>query len=290
MPISCIQHPETGRELQYGQLQPTAARKRIMIAGGGPAGMKAAAVAARRGHDVTLYEASAQLGGQVLLAQLLPRRAEFGGASTNLQREMELAGVRVVRNTRVDRALVERERPDLVIVATGAQPYWPEFERGGELQVVDAWQILRDEVKPGRSVVVVDWRCDWIGPGIAERLIRNGHQVQLAVNGTHCGENLPLYVRDHLAGELHRLGVPITPYARLYGCDDSTVYLQHTASGEPMLFENIDTLVLCQGHQPVDTLADELKDLVECRRIGDCLAPRTAEEAIYEGLKVAWAV
>ncbi|MNR69191.1 hypothetical protein D3C85_1942710 [compost metagenome] len=57
-----------------------------------------------------------------------------------------------------------------------------------------------------------------------------------------------------------------------------------------MLFENIDTLVLCQGHQPVDTLADELKDLVECRRIGDCLAPRTAEEAIYEGLKVAWAV
>lgn len=290
LPISCIQHPETGRELQYGQLQPAVARKRIMIAGGGPAGMKAAAVAARRGHEVTLYEASAQLGGQVLLAQLLPRRAEFGGASTNLQREMELAGVRVVRNTRVDRALVERERPDLVIVATGAEPYWPEFERGGELQVVDAWQILREEVKPGRSVVVVDWRCDWIGPGIAERLIRNGHQVQLAVNGTHCGENLPLYVRDHLVGELHRLGVPITPYARLYGCDDNTVYLQHTASGEPMLFENVDTLVLCQGHQPVDTLADELKDLVECKRIGDCLAPRTAEEAIYDGLKVAWGI
>jgi 2,4-dienoyl-CoA reductase-like NADH-dependent reductase (Old Yellow Enzyme family) len=290
LPISCIQHPETGRELHYGQLQPAATRKRIMIAGGGPAGMKAAAVAARRGHEVTLYEASAQLGGQVLLAQLLPRRAEFGGASTNLQREMELAGVRVVRNTRVDRTLVERERPDMVIIATGAEPYWPAFERGGELQVVDAWQILRDEVKPGRSVMVVDWRCDWIGPGIAERLIRAGHQVQLAVNGTHCGENLPLYVRDHLAGELHRLGVPITPYARLYGCDDTTVYLQHTASGEPMLFENIDTLVLCQGHQPVDTLADELKGLVEIKRIGDCLAPRTAEEAIYEGLKVAWEI
>lgn len=290
LPISCIQHPETGRELRYGQLQPTATRKRIMIAGGGPAGMKAAAVAARRGHEVTLYEANAQLGGQVLLAQLLPRRSEFGGASTNLQREMELAGVRVVRNTRVDRALVERERPDLVIIATGAEPYWPAFERGGELQVVDAWQILREEVTPGRSVMVVDWRCDWIGPGIAERLVRAGHQVQLAVNGTHCGENLPLYVRDHLVGELHRLGIPITPYARLYGCDDNTVYLQHTASGEPMLFENIDTLVLCQGHQPVDTLADELKGLVEFKRIGDCLAPRTAEEAIFEGLKVAWEI
>ncbi|CAI8929127.1 dimethylglycine catabolism A [Pseudomonas sp. IT-P258] len=288
LPISCIQHPETGRELIFGERRQAPRRKRIMIAGGGPAGMKAATVAAQRGHEVTLYEASPQLGGQVLLAQLLPRRSEFGGASTNLQREMELAGVRVVRNTRVDRALVEREKPDMVIVATGAEPYWPAFERGGELQVVDAWQVLRDEVKVGRSVVVVDWRCDWIGPGIAERLVRAGHQVQLAVNGTHCGENLPLYVRDQLAGELHKLGVPITPYARLYGCDDNTVYLQHTASGEPMLMENIDTLVLCQGHQPVDTLGAELQGLVEFRRIGDCLAPRTAEEAIYEGLKVAW--
>ena len=288
LPISCIQHPETGRELSFSRLQPALTRKRIMVVGGGPAGMKAAAVAAQRGHDVTLYEASAQLGGQVLLAQLLPRRSEFGGASTNLQREMALAGVRVVRNTRVDGALVEQAQPDYVIIATGAEPYWPAFEQGGALQVVDAWQVLRDQVTLGRSVVVVDWRCDWIGPGIAERLVRAGHHVQLAVNGTHCGENLPLYVRDQLAGELHRLGIPIIPYARLYGCDDNTVYLQHTASGEPMLLENIDSLVLCQGHQPVDTLGAELAGRVPFERIGDCLAPRTAEEAIYEGLKVAW--
>ncbi|NVZ57857.1 FAD-dependent oxidoreductase [Pseudomonas edaphica] len=288
LPISCIQHPETGRELHFGNLQPTLKRRRIMVVGGGPAGMKAAAVAAQRGHDVTLFEARGQLGGQVLLAQLLPRRSEFGGASTNLQREMTLAGVRVLRNTRVDRALVAQEQPDHVIIATGAEPYWPAFERGGELQVVDAWQVLRDQVTLGRSVVVVDWRCDWIGPGIAERLVRAGHQVQLAVNGTHCGENLPLYVRDQLAGELHRLGIPIIPYARLYGCDDSTVYLQHSASGEPMLLENVDSLVLCQGHQPVDTLGTALAGLVPFERIGDCLAPRTAEEAIYEGLKVAW--
>ncbi|WP_300239740.1 FAD-dependent oxidoreductase [Pseudomonas sp.] len=290
LPISCIQHPETGRELLYGQPKPSARGKRILVVGGGPAGMKAAAVAAQRGHRVTLYEASAQLGGQIQLAQLLPRRSEFGGASTNLQREMQLAGVEVVRNTRVDRTLIERENPDHVIIATGAQPYWPNFERGGDLQVVDAWQVLRDEVQLGRSVVVADWRCDWIGPGIAERLVRAGHQVQLAVNGTHCGESLPLYVRDQMAGELHKLAIPIIPYARLYGCDDSTVYLQHTASGEPMLLENVDSLVLCQGHQSVDDLGQQLKGLVPFQRIGDCLAPRTVEEAIHEGLKVAWAL
>ncbi|MNZ62898.1 putative N-methylproline demethylase [compost metagenome] len=287
-PISCIQHPETGRELTYGQAKPAVRRKRVMVVGGGPAGMKAAAVAAQRGHEVTLFEAGSQLGGQVLLAQLLPRRSEFGGAATNLQREMELAGVQVQRNVRVDRALVERERPDLVILATGARPYWPPFERGGELQVVDAWQVLREEVQPGRSVLVTDWRGDWIAPGIAERLARNGHQVRLAVNGPHCGESLPLYVRDQLAGELHKLGIPVTPYARLYGCDDSTVYMMHAACGEPMLFEEVDTLVLCQGHQPVDDLGADLQGLVEFKRIGDCLAPRTVEEAIYEGLKVGW--
>src|SRR5262245_60199938 len=77
--ISCIQHPETGRELVYGELRRAAKAKRVLVAGGGPAGMKAAAVLAARGHSVTLCEAESRLGGQALLAQLLPDRSEFGG-------------------------------------------------------------------------------------------------------------------------------------------------------------------------------------------------------------------
>jgi len=291
VPISCIQHPETGRELKFGTLTPAARPKKVMVVGGGPAGMKAAATAAVRGHQVTLYEASTQLGGQAQLAQQLPRRSEFGGIITNLSRELELAQVRVVKGVRVDYALVDAEKPDAVVLATGAKPYRPEMPDDGSVQIVDAWQVLKKQVKTGSRVVVADWRCDWIGPGIAETLVNDGCHVELAVNGTHPGELLPLYIRDNIAAELHKAGVGITPYARLFGCDGGTVYMQHSVSEQPILFENIDTLVLCMGHQPEDELSAILMDHVpEVHVIGDSLAPRTAEEAVYEGLKVAAAL
>ena len=99
--ISCIQYPESGRELAYGVRPRTAKPRKVMVVGGGPAGMKAAAVAAEIGNDVTLYEADRRLGGQALLAQLLPHRSEFGGIVTNLSREVELAGVAVRLNMTV---------------------------------------------------------------------------------------------------------------------------------------------------------------------------------------------
>ncbi len=290
-PISCIQHPETGRERTLGDYGPTARRRKILVAGGGPAGMKAAAVAAARGHEVTLYEAGPRLGGQALLAQLLPGRAEFGGIVTNLTREMERAGVRVVRNRRVDAALVAREAPDAVIVATGARPRAAGIEGAETAHVVTPWQILNDEVNVGASVVIADWRCDWIGLGIAEKLARDGCRVRLCVNGYMPGQTIQQYVRDSWIGVLHRLGVEIVPFVRLYGVDEDTVYFQHTTSGEPVICEEVDTLVAALGHERVADLEDALADYAgEVHLIGDCLAPRTAEEAVLEGLKVARAL
>lgn len=287
-PISCIQHPETGRELRYGTRQPAATRRRIMVVGGGPGGMKAAAVAAERGHDVTLYEAGARIGGQALLAQLLPGRAEFGGIVTNLAREMELAGVKVVTNTKIERARIEQEKPDAVIVATGARPRRPHFEGEEDMHVVDVWQVLKGEANVGSSVVVADFRCDWVGMGIAEKLARDGCRVRLAVNGYMPGQRIQQYVRDSWSGTLHKLGIEIIPQVRLFGADADSVYLQHTASGEAVVCDGVNTLVLAQGHEPVATLEAELEDyLGEVHFIGDCLAPRTAEEAVLEGLKVA---
>ena len=143
-PVSCIQHPETGRELQYGTREAASEPRKILVAGGGPAGMKVAAVAAERGHQVTLYEQTSQLGGQTKLAQLLPRRAEFGGIVTNLTREVELAGVEVIKNTAVTRELVEQEKPDAVVLATGATPY----RHPSKAPRTRMWSM------PGRSLMV----------------------------------------------------------------------------------------------------------------------------------------
>ncbi|MCP4874313.1 MAG: FAD-dependent oxidoreductase, partial [Gammaproteobacteria bacterium] len=286
--ISCIQHPVTGRELILGTHSPAKKPRKILVAGGGPAGMKAAAVAAERGHRVILCEKGRGLGGQTLLAQTLPGRAEFGVIVDNLRREMELNGVDIQLNKMVDKALIETEKPDAIIVATGATPYLPDLEVSEETHTADAWQILKEEIKPGASVVIADWRCDWVGMGLAEKLARDGLQVRLCVDGEMAGQNLQKYLRWHWAGELHRLGVVVTPYARFFGADGDTAYFQHTTSGEPIICENMDTLVIAQGHRPDTALEQTLTGIdIEVHLAGDCLSPRSAEEAVYEGLMAA---
>jgi NADPH-dependent 2,4-dienoyl-CoA reductase/sulfur reductase-like enzyme len=288
VPISCIQNPVSGRELTLGDHPKAETPRNILVAGGGPGGMEAAAVAAARGHRVVLCEKSAQLGGQVLLAQTLPDRAEFGGLVDNLKHEMEQAGVEIRLNTAVDAALIEDEKPDAVIIATGATPFACDAEIAADAHAVEAWQVLRDEVKVGNSIVIADWRCDWIGVGLAEKLALDGCRVRLAVSGVYAGQNLQMYVRDVWAGKLHRLGVEVIPYARLYGADEDTAYFHHMAGGDPIVCEGMDTLVLAQGHQPATELEESLRGRgLEIHLVGDCLSPRTAEEAIYEGLLVA---
>ncbi len=101
----------------------------------------------------------------------------------------------------------------------------------------------------GQSVVVIDWRADWIGIGIAEHLAQQGRTVRLAVSGIAAGETLPFYVRDQAAASLHKLGIKVLTYMRLYGSDSDSVYLQHQSSAEAVVIDKVDTLVLCTGHR-----------------------------------------
>ena len=290
-PISCIQYPESGRELRYGRPTRASRARDVMVVGGGPGGLKAATVAAERGHRVTLYESARRVGGQVLLAERLPGRAEFGGVVTNLAGEAERAGVRMVTGTTVDLEVVRRERPEVVIVATGAGPRRPLLELSGDAIVLDAWQVLQGADIPDGRLVVADWRCDWIGLGIAELLAGRGRKVTLGVDGYMPGQRIQQYVRDAMTGAVTKAGVQIVPLVRLFGYDSSAVFFQHVLTGEPVIIEDVAGLVLAQGHDPVDSLLVELETHGtfdgEVHGIGDCLAPRTVEEAVLEGLKVA---
>ena len=293
-PISCIQYPESGRELEFGEVHVAARPRDVLVVGGGPGGLKAATVAAARGHRVTLYEAARRVGGQVLLAEKLPGRAEFGGVVTNLLGEAERAGVRFVTGTTVDIGLVARERPDVVIVATGATARRPPIEVSGAPVVLDAWEILRGAAVPGGRVVVADWRCDWIGLGLAELLASRGHKVTLGVDGYMPGQRIQQYVRDAMVGAVARAGVEVMPLVRLFGYDGSAVFFQHVLTGEAVVVEDVAALVLAQGHDPVDGLLTALDAPGafdgEVHGIGDCLAPRTVEEAVLEGLRVGSAI
>ncbi|MFF0561603.1 FAD-dependent oxidoreductase [Streptomyces sp. NPDC004266] len=292
-PISCIQHPETGRERRFGVLPLVTRRKKVLVVGGGPAGLKAAAVAAARGHDVELHEAGRRVGGQVLLAERLPGRAEFGGVITNLEGEAHRAGVRVVTGSRIDAPGLAAPAADAVILATGARPRRPRLELVDDPVVLDAWSVIRGdaEIPRGRRgrIVVADWRGDWIGLGTALLLAGRGRKVTLCVTGFAAGEHLQQYVRAAMLAQAVRARIEIVPNVRLHGADDDTVYLQHTLTEDPVVLEGAAGVVLAQGHLPVTDLDPLALGVAPDRvfAVGDRVSPRTVEEAVLEGLTVA---
>lgn len=283
--ISCIQSPRSGRELLIPEPRPATQRLRVMVVGGGPAGLKAAVTAAEDGHSVILHEAGPVLGGQAALAQLLPHRAEFGGLVTNLAEELQALQVQIRLNSHVTPAMIAAAGVDLVVLATGSVPVETVVEGREDGHVVLAEEILTGAATPGARVLIADWRCDWVGIGMALRLTEAGHSVRLAVNGICAGQNLPVYVRDHWAGRIHAAGIEVIPYARIFGVDADTAYLTHCASDQPIIVEGVDTVVLTAGRRAEFSLEQDMHLSGQVFvSVGDCNSARTAEEAVYEGL------
>jgi mycofactocin system FadH/OYE family oxidoreductase 2 len=288
IPISCIQNPVTGREIQYSEMKKAESVKSVIVVGGGPAGMKAAVIAAEKGHKVTLLEKSDELGGQVKLARKIPTREEFGELIPNLKRELSLSGVEIRLQTEATKELISAIHADEVIIATGAVPFFPDVEGIHLPMVTTSWEILEGTRKAGKNVIVADWKGDMPGVGVAMYLKDQGCNVEILTTCYHIGYSLQQYVRDTILTQLHLKEVKMTAHYRLSKVEESVVTFENIYTGQLLRRENVDTLVLATGHIQQNDLYNELKgNIPHLHLIGDSLLPRTVEEAILEGFETA---
>ena len=189
--ISCLINPSAGREFEWGgdRLTPSSRPRKVLVVGGGVAGLEAARVAAERGHQVSLIEASDRLGGQFRLAGLQPRRRQILDFLDWYERQLDRLQVKVLLNTPFEPADVVAHGADEVILATGSQPAGTGFQRLAphldELpgiangNVHSAEDVMAKRAHPGKRVIVLDEGANWKGAGTALHLAEQGHEVTI---------------------------------------------------------------------------------------------------------------
>lgn len=292
--LGCIENPRTGRESVT--LPPPRTRKKVVVVGGGPAGLQAAVTAAERNHTVVVLERHDRLGGQVHVAAQVPSRAEFFDIARNLTTAARRLGIEVRTGVEATAALVADQRPDVVIVATGARPQRPWWA-GDHDRIVDVRDVLEGRVHPHGRVVVVDELGFHQATSVAELLADRGCDVEIVTNGMVVGQDLGITldmetwnVRAHGKGIAQ--ATDLVPMGVSTGEDDETLVLslQHHPTGTD--HQRTCDWVVCAVHQQAeDELWHQLQGSpFEVHRVGDCVAPRRAHAAVIEGQRVAAAL
>ncbi|RLI26963.1 MAG: hypothetical protein DRO52_01495 [Candidatus Hecatellales archaeon] len=284
LPITCIQNPAAGREreLGIGSLKPAAVKKRVVVVGGGPGGLKTAEIAALRGHRVTLFERLGELGGQVNIASRIPSREELSGIVRYLTYRLEKLGVDVRLNVEADVEVIKGEEPDVVVVATGSTPTVPQIP--GAENLVDVASVLRGEAKVGDKVLLLDLDGHWAAAGTAEYLVERGKEVTIVTPLMYVGVDIDFPSLIPLYRKFYEKGVNMLPNTMVKEVKGETVICADVYSGREKTIEGIDTIVAAAGGKANDQLFKSLKGLFrEVYAVGSCVAPRRIEMAIYEG-------
>ncbi|GAS89714.1 FAD-dependent oxidoreductase [Mycolicibacterium brisbanense] len=296
---SCVHNPAAGYELELGigTLVQATLRRRVVVIGAGPAGMKAAETAARQGHEVILIERRNRTGGQLRIAAKIKGRAEIGGVIDHLDVMIGKHGVdlRLGWSPTADEILALD--PDHIIVATGSAPaadivgnlaqgitHTPGLDQP---HVLSVWDVLDEDKPVGHHVAIVDdGEGGWKGIGLALQLQADGHQVEFLTPLPYVGAKLGPFSANLAVPRILESGMSTHPFTTMTAVDGPT--LRIVEKGATGTLEGIDTVILAGWHRPVTELYFALKNRgVTVERVGDAVASRTMMEAVHEGERAA---
>jgi 2,4-dienoyl-CoA reductase-like NADH-dependent reductase (Old Yellow Enzyme family)/thioredoxin reductase len=284
LPLRCSVNPATGREREFGTLPPAGKRRKVLVVGGGPAGMEAACLAKRRGHRVILAEKEAQLGGQLLLAAVPPGKEKINWYSEYLIGRMKKLKVLARLKQEVTAGYVQKFKPDVVILATGAVPWIPDIPGIQNPNVVKAWDILDGKKKVEDSMVVVAGGGT-VGCETALYLARQNRKVIVVEMLDRIALDMEPINRMDLQEKIRQAGVETRVKKKMKEIAKEGVLLEDEGGKEEWILA--DWVILALGVKPNDSLFRKLEGKVpEIYSIGDCGQTGKIIDASYDGFRV----
>ncbi len=283
LPITCLSNPAAGREAEWPEDRlAVSQRKRILVIGGGPAGMEAATVAAQRGHEVTLWERTNELGGALRWNAWMTKRQDLLLLRTAQIAALARAGVTVLLNTEATAEAIAGSDADTVVLATGATAEATTLAQGAALTMEAA---LAQGAALGAHVAVEDRLGSWAIAGFIEHLADAGHQVTVLAPSGSPGWQVNIYSSFAWRQRLREAKVRILPSHAVEGWDGTTLTVTDLSTGMLTTLPGVTALVAPGHARPNDALARgwSAPRNVAFHQIGDCLAARSALEAVFEG-------
>jgi dimethylglycine catabolism A len=262
--------------------------RRVVVVGGGPAGLEASRTAALRGHRVTLFEERESLGGQLRLAAQAPGRSEFLDYIRYQESQLDMLGVDVRTGARVDVEAVREVAAEVVICATGAVPLGPTFTVAG-IHVCQGWDVLSGEAQPGRRVAIISHEDHAQTPSIAAFLAERDHEVSILHPRDRICAAMDRYTVGSFHQQLESRGVRVHTSRRVVQICGPRIETESTAAGGRDWLEAFDSVVLVLGAGPNDALYRRLRmeGTSQVHVIGAAWVPRQLQEATEHAMKVA---